>query len=162
MTGPSDDLSDAEVEQLNVAVWSSRGSSHQWPSLVVALAAELSEGGRPEAARRFLRQVGRRMAFSTPLPKAETLQDMEDAINWAWAAHDWGWVRLFAHEEDVRIIHGGWPELSGTPGAEAWADTAAAILEGVYAAWFEAQGSPLTLTEQVHGRVGALEFRHAP
>jgi hypothetical protein len=162
MTLPAVELSDGRVEQLNIAAWSRRGSARQWPPFVVSLAVELQAGARPEAARRFLRQVGRRMASGAPLPKAETLREMEEAINRTWAALDWGWVRLLAHDEDIRIIHGGWPELSGTAGGEAWAAAAAAILEGVYAGWFEAQGSPLKCTEQVPGRTGALEFRHAP
>ncbi len=77
-----------------------------------------------------------------------------------WAALDWGWVRLLACEDDIRIVHGAWPGLAGAADAEAWPETAAAVLEGVYAAWMKAQGSPLGRTEQAPGRPGVLEFRH--
>jgi len=160
MSPPGTDLPDGRVEELNIAAWSQRGSTRQWPAFIAAFAGELAAGARPEAARAFLWYVGRRVASSTPLPPAETLGELEAAINAAWTALDWGWVRLLVGEDDIRIVHGAWPELAGTQGAEAWPDTAAAILEGVYAAWFEAHGSPLGRTEKVSARAGALEFRH--
>jgi hypothetical protein len=71
-------------------------------------------------------------------------------------------VRLFVQEDSVRIVHGAWPGLEAPAEEDPWPVAAAAILEGVYAGWFEAQGSPLERTEQIPGREGTLEFRHAP
>ena len=155
-------LTDRQVEALNAAAWSRRGTARQWPAFVAALAGELTAGARTEAARAFLRHVGRRLAAMAPLPAVETLDELETAINATWAAMDWGWVRLVASETHIRVIHGAWPELPGAVEGEAWAGVAPAFLEGVYAAWFQAQGSPLARTEHAPGRDGALEFRHAP
>ena len=160
MTFPAVELPDWKVGELNREAWILRGTPRQWPPLVVALAQELADAGVPDAARAFLRHVGRRMAEAAPLPPVETLEALQDAINAVWRALDWGWVRLLVRKDGILIVHGAWPELTAPPGGEAWPAAAAAILEGVYAAWFEAQGSPLKRTETVGPRAGAMEFRH--
>jgi hypothetical protein len=160
VTIPTVDLPDWRVAELNREAWSRRGTARQWSPLVIALAQEVATGGMPGAAHAFLRQLGRRMARSTPLPHVETLEAMQDAINAVWAEIDWGWVRLLVREDGIRIIHGAWPELSAPDDGETWPGVAAAILEGIYAAWFEAQGSTLERTKTIGPRAGALEFLH--
>jgi hypothetical protein len=149
----------AETQQLNEAYLAARRCSVQWRAFLAALAVELHVGAEREEVLEFLRAVGRRMAGRLPLTPKDTLPELEAAMNDIWSQVDWGWTRLRPIDEGIAIVHGAYPTAFETDGIM-WSAGAAAVLEGVYAAWFEAQGSPLTTLKRMSDSAMPLEFLH--
>ncbi|MDP1617994.1 cellulose biosynthesis protein BcsD [Phenylobacterium sp.] len=148
-----------ETQQLNDAYLAARRCSAQWRAFLAALAVELHVGTEREEVLAFLRAVGRRMAGRLPLTPKDTLPELEVAMNEVWGQVDWGWTRLRPIDDGIAIIHGAYPTAFETEGVM-WSAGAAAVLEGVYAAWFEAQGSPLTTLKRMSESTMPLEFLH--
>lgn len=115
--------------------------SRQWRTFLIAVSSELFRNADTEDALAFLREVGSHMASLMPLAKVDTLEALEAAINEQWAAIDWGWVSLVATENEVLVKHGASPSFIAQAAGSDWTRSCAAILEGIYTNWFQAQGS---------------------
>lgn len=153
-------LSLKEVHELDQAYHAVRSCSPQWRAFLSAFAVELQTGAEPAEVRGFLRQIGRRMADLVPLPKVETVEALEAAMNEAWGRMEWGWVRLFPEDGGVRIVHGSYPNAFADPSNELWPQGAAALMEGIYGQWMLRQGSPVPVVRRMSKRIDPLEFRH--
>ena len=157
---PPDPLSLEDVRELDRVYHGVRSCSSQWRVFLSAFASELQHGAEPAEVRGFLRQIGRRMADDMILPKADTIEALEAAMNQAWGRIDWGWVKLFPEDEAVRIVHGAYPNAFSDPSHRVWPDGAAAVMEGVYGQWMLAQGSPIPRVRRIPDHVDPLVFRH--
>jgi hypothetical protein len=157
---PPDPLSLEDIRKLDHAYHSVRSCSPQWRVFLSAFAVELNIGAEPAEVRGFLRQIGRRMADNMTLPKTDTVENLEAAMNEAWSDIEWGWVRLFPEDDAIRIVHGAYPNAFSDPSNVVWPDGAAAVMEGVYGQWMLAQGSPLSRVRRVAGHTDPLVFRH--
>ncbi len=153
-------LSQEAARDLDHAYHAVRSCSPQWRVFLSAFALELHVGAEPAEVRGFLRQIGRRMAGSLLLPKTETVEALEAAMNEAWSSIEWGWVKLFPENASLRIVHGAYPNAFSDPSNEVWPDGAAAVMEGVYGQWMLAQGSPTSAVRRISSQSDPLEFRH--
>lgn len=109
-----------------------------WRPFLRALADEVDDAGGAEGRDALLREVGRRLARSHPLPAASRVDVLELEINDALAALGWGRASLAVSEADraLMIDHVGLPGVGGAgdpPGT--WLS---AVLEGVYEVWMAA------------------------
>ncbi len=154
------DLSLAEVRKLDQAYYAVRSCSPQWRVFLAAFAVELQAGAEPDEVRGFLRQIGRRMAEVLVLPKTDTVEALEAAMNEAWSRIEWGWVRLFPEDAGIRIVHGAYPNAFADPTNQLWPEGASAVMEGVYGQWMLGQGSPIPVVRRISDRADPLEFRH--
>jgi hypothetical protein len=157
---PPPPLSLENVREFDRVYHSARSCSSQWRVFLSAFALELHVGAEPAEVRGFLRQIGRRMADDMILPKTDTVEALEAAMNEAWGCIDWGWVKLFPEDDGVRIVHGAYPNAFSDPSHVVWPDGAAAVMEGVYGQWMLAQGSPVSTVLRVPGHIDPLVFRH--
>jgi hypothetical protein len=153
-------LSLKEVRELDQAYHAVHSGSPQWRAFLAAFAVELQVGAEPDEVRGFLRQIGRRMAEHLVLPKTETIEGLEAAMNEAWTRIEWGWVKLFPEDGGVRIVHGAYPNAFADPSNELWPLGAAALMEGIYGQWMLGQGSPVPIVRRISDRIDPLEFRH--
>lgn len=162
MKTPTPWMNDKDVQSADLSYYrrTQRQRSPQWRGFLSALLGELHSGADPEEVRNFMRQVGRRMAQATPLTKVETLEELEAAMNKVWADMDWGWVRLNAVSDGVRILHGAYPDVAGGADAKMWTAAWASVLEGAYTVWLQAQGSPIDKTLRVSDSAEPLELFH--
>lgn len=146
---------------LSLAYHAARQVSAQWRAFAAALAGTFYDNVEADDADAFLRDVGGAMARALPLPKVETLEALETAMNARWAEIDWGWVRLREGQGDVRIIHGASPSAFAEDTAGNWARAAVPVLQGVYRQWFEAQDGPAHLDVSLIGeRAEPLVLRY--
>jgi hypothetical protein len=157
---PPAPLSLEDARELDRVYHTVRSCSPQWRVFLSAFASELTVGAEPAEVRGFLRQIGRRMADLMILPKAETVEALEAAMNDAWSRIEWGWVKLFPEDDAVSIVHGAYPNAFSDPSNDVWPDGAAAVMEGVYGQWMLAQGSPISRVRRVAGHTDPLVFRH--
>jgi hypothetical protein len=158
-------LKPADTQAMDLAYHRAGQCSPQWRAFLAALITELNSGAEGDEVRNFLRQVGKRLAAANPLPKVETLEELQAAMNRLWLAMDWGWVRLAAAPDGVRIVHGAYPDAlgaaeKGDEDGEPWPAAWAAVLEGVYTVWLKAQGSPIDRTTRVGTSRHPLELFH--
>ena len=149
-----------EIGKLDDAYCTLSTCSLQWRAFLASLAIELHLGSESEEVRTFLRAVGSRLASRLPLPKVETLEELETAMNRVWLEVNWGWVRLGADDEGIWIVHGSYPTVMVEDDPDLWSLGCSAVLEGVYSHWLTAQGSPGVKTRRVSRRARPLEFRH--
>ena len=112
--------------------------STQWRSFLHAFSTEFALRGEPQELRILMQRLGSSMAISNALPPAESLQDLELAMNKVWFALDWGWVELIDASDCLSILHHSAP-LKAAFGAESLSWTPA-LLEGIYGQWFEVMG----------------------
>ncbi|WP_269715611.1 cellulose biosynthesis protein BcsD [Caulobacter sp. NIBR2454] len=162
MKTPTPWMADKDVQASDLAYYrrTQRQLNPQWRGFLAALVGELHSGADPEEVRNFLRQVGRRMAQATPLAKVDTLEELETAMNKVWSGMDWGWVRLTAVSDGVRIVHGAYPDVVTQADEKIWASAWASVLEGAYTVWLQAQGSPIDKTLRASDGAEPLELFH--
>lgn len=121
-----------------------RAALPQWQHFNQALALELA-AGLPEAEiRRLFLRIGQRMADTLPVPRCDDTRQLQQAFNAHWEALGWGVAVLQEEADALRIVHACSP-LARQFGPDK-GDWAAALLEGVYARWFESQGLPANLS----------------
>jgi Cellulose synthase subunit D len=133
-----------DLNDTALAYYADRQVAPQWRGFLAALSGELFENIPADQAAGFLRQVGKRMAASQPLPAVETLEALQDEANKALAALDWGFTRLEAGAEVVAITHAAFPSRIDAE-AEHWPRAFAAVAEGLYSGWMAAQGAGASL-----------------
>ena len=118
--------------------------SPQWLEFNRALAAELGAGLPPAELRALFFRIGERVAQSMPVPRCDTLEQLQAAFNARWESIGWGFAALQDNGEHLHITHACSPLAIafGEPSVDDWA---VGFLEGAYQAWFVAQGLPSTL-----------------
>jgi hypothetical protein len=151
------------ADQSALSYLARRGVSPQWRPFVRAL-LDIAGEHLPEAAQDdFLRALGKGMARDMPLPHCATLAALEDAMNVALAAAQWGYVEIALDEANVALLlrHTAAPliPLPNDPAGN-WV---ARVLEGLYQAWLDTQpgaeaGVPVRRTEQAPA---AVVFQYA-
>ena len=116
----------------------------QWTVFNQAFAAELCAGLPSEELRLLFFRIGTRVAHASPVPHCNTLKELQTAFNERLQTIGWGFSTLHEQGEHLHISHACSPlavAFGATPGNE-WT---ASFFEGVYQAWFDAQGVPAGL-----------------
>ncbi|GGX44133.1 cellulose biosynthesis protein BcsD [Undibacterium squillarum] len=122
--------------------------SRQWQFFLKAFAQEFSQKGDVRELRLLMHRLGRRMATMVSVTDGSSLQALEDAMNRVWTDMNWGCVELSEQADALLVLHQFAPlRLAFGPEASVWTP---ALLEGIYAQWFEALGmdSSLRLTQR--------------
>ena len=131
-------MGEQDWQAKTLSYYASRHCSAQWHDFIGVFMQELLGSAGEDDASAFMRHIGEALALKNPLEDAETVEDLEASINVCLDRLDWGWCRLRAGENGIRIIHGAWPMIS-LPEAR-WPQMLAAVLEGAYGAWLRQQG----------------------
>jgi len=121
--------------------------SAQWKQFNRALAAELGAGLPPEENRQLFARIGERVVQGMPVPRCNTLLELQAAFNAQWEAIDWGFCTLHETAEHLSITHACSP-LAMAFGPDT-ADWSSGFFEGAYQAWFAAQGIPAELRVRI-------------
>ncbi|WP_028241757.1 cellulose biosynthesis protein BcsD [Stutzerimonas azotifigens] len=136
-------ISETDIQNRNLAYYGELHDGRQWRPLVMTLVAEMYGSAGAVDACNFLRHVGTRIAAAHPLAEQPTLDELEARLNEVLLALDWGWVRLSVDSQSIRIVHGAYPGVHER--AEHWAQAIAAVLEGMYQQWLQAQNEEVRL-----------------
>lgn len=136
------------------------GLADGFPLLAALIADEVAEASAPAQARAFYGAIGRRMAALESLNGVTDTHSLAIAVNAFWARLGWGEALFTVAADCIMVRHAGAP--LGLPGdaAHVWPDALAAVLEGVYDAWFRALGSGPVLTTRARWDGNVLELRH--
>ncbi len=121
--------------------------SSQWSGFLGVLSEELQAQLSESEYRALLVRLGGRFAQSFELPACASLVDLQDAANKVWSQFQWGYTVFSDAGMQLQISHHACP----LPAAlQVDAELAGGFMEGVYAAWLLAAGSPpeLVLTQQ--------------
>ena len=116
----------------------------QWTGFNQAFAAELCAGLPSEEIRQLFFRIGTRMALASPVPRCNTLKELQAAFNERLQTIGWGFSTLQEEGEHLHISHACSP-LAVAFGPESGNEWTASFFEGVYQAWFDAQGMPAGL-----------------
>ncbi|MCH8622858.1 cellulose biosynthesis protein BcsD [Undibacterium sp. TS12] len=127
--------------------------SVQWRSFLGAFSAEFASKGEEKDLRAFMHQLGRTMSKGYDVTDGSSLQALEACMNRVWSAMNWGWVELVEEADALVVAHHAAPlKVAFGPDALNWSP---ALLEGVYAQWFEGLGMDKSL--RLTQRDGAYE-----
>ncbi len=127
--------------------------SRQWRGFLAAQAEEFASALPPQELATLMARIGMRFAAKHPLSARDTVQNLQDAINHAWSALDWGVAELGQSPAGMEITHRFSP-LAAAFG-EPHADWATGFLQGAYQQWFDAAGGA-GLRVEVTAAVDAL------
>lgn len=152
-------ITESDILAGNLAYYGDRHNNRQWRQLFSILVDEMYQSAGATDACHFLRHVGSRLAAAHPLDEQSTLQALETTLNGVLGELDWGWVRLNVDNRSIRIVHGAYPGIQET--ADHWRQAVAALLEGMYQDWFQAQNQEVRLQVKCtdDSQSGALVFR---
>lgn len=113
--------------------------SPQWAGFLGVLSDELQSQLSEGEYRALLVRLGGRFAQAYELPPCESLQEIENAVNKIWSQFQWGYAVLSDYGRQLHISHHACP----LPAAlQVDASLASGFMEGAYAAWLLAAGSP--------------------
>ncbi len=113
--------------------------SVQWAGFLGVLSDEFQSQLSSDEYRSLLGRLGARFAQVFELPACDSLPQMEAAMNQVWSSLQWGYATLSDSGRHVEVSHHACP----LPAAlQVDASLASGFLEGVYAAWLLAAGSP--------------------
>lgn len=113
--------------------------SAQWSGFLAVLSDELQAQLSADEYRALLGRLGARFAQSFELPECDSLAQMEEAANKVWGPLSWGYATFSDSGRQLLIEHHACP----LPAAlQVETELAAGFLEGVYATWLAAAGSP--------------------
>jgi hypothetical protein len=118
--------------------------SVQWTGFNQAFAAELCAGLPSEEIRQLFFRIGTRVAQASPVARCNTLEELQAAFNERLQAIGWGFSTLQEEGEHLHIFHACSP-LAVAFGPASGPEWTASFFEGVYQAWFDAQGMPAGL-----------------
>lgn len=117
--------------------------SRQWQFFLQAFAQEFSQKGDVRELRLLMHRLGRRMATMVKVADGSSLQALEDAMNQVWSEMNWGCVELSEQADALLVLHQFAPlRMAFGEDASTWTP---ALLEGIYAQWFEALGMDSSL-----------------
>lgn len=136
-----------------------RGVSHQWRLFNAALLDCLEEAGRDAT----LRRAGARLAALSPIPACETLGALEERVNDALAAMDWGHAAFFLDQGRPALVirHLAAPVIATRAAPDgAWV---APVLEGLHQAWLagQTQLAPAPVLRVASASLGCVVLRSA-
>lgn len=120
--------------------------SSQWAGFLGVLSEELQAQLSELEYRALLVRLGGRFAQTFELPACASLGDIQDAANKVWSQFQWGFATFSETGLQLQISHHACP----LPAAlQVDASLAGGFMEGVYATWLMAAGSPeeLQLTQ---------------
>lgn len=126
--------------------YESQQCSLQWRAFLNAFSAEFSTKGDLKDLRLFMHQLGRNMAQNLGFKGGDSLQLLEDNMNAIWGRMHWGWVEVNEEAEALVLLHHASP-LKAAFGEQSLSWTPA-LLEGIYASWFEGMGMDPSLRLQ--------------
>lgn len=150
-------MAEQDWQTRTLAYFTARHCSPQWHDFVSVLVEELFGSVGEEDAKAFMHHLGANLARRHPLPELDTVEALEAGINTCWHSMDWGWCRLRAGENGVRIIHGAWPMVVASD--DRWPQALAMVLEGAYSTWLRAQGGGNVPVRRMRMEVGQpMEF----
>ena len=115
--------------------------SLQWLPVLRAMAMEMPKHLKPADLKNLFFKIGWQFGKDTEylFNKAETLSQLEVALNDFWLRINWGWVKLNEVEGQIDIAH------HAAPLAEAFGDEAlgwsVGLLEGFYQSIFSLLGA---------------------
>jgi hypothetical protein len=116
--------------------------SPQWAGFLGVLSDELQAQLTAPEYRALLVRLGSRFAQVFELSACASLQEIETAINKYWTQFQWGFVVFSDVGRQLQIAHHACP----LPAAmQIDPDLAGGFLEGAYATWLQAAGSPAEL-----------------
>lgn len=141
-----------------------RQCQHQpgWQNVVQVLFSGIQANANDADARAFLRSMGGHLAQQQPLSMSQTVGEFEDNINQLWAKYHWGFVRIDANEQEMRLTHHAWPDTDNVNEKSQWKTAFATFLEGIYAEWLNHQGGQpqVNVRWQDNKGEGSLVFRY--
>lgn len=134
-------------------------------TLLAYVLDEICGVATPAQSSAFLRAVGKRVAADHAITDAGSNEAIFAAMNAAWTTLGWGHATIRFADRDVRIDHSDLPRpqffTDASSGEERWDESVAAILCGVYDAWFTAIGGDAALSTQVVSASGGrVELRY--
>lgn len=135
----------------NLNYHESQQCSVQWRAFLAAFSAEFASKGEPRDLRAFMYQLGHGMGASFAVTDGSSLPALESCMNRIWAELNWGWVQLIEEPDSLVVAHHASP-LKAAFGASALEWTPA-LLEGIYAQWFETLGMDKSLRLSQRGAV---------
>jgi len=139
------------MSQNNAHYYEVQQCSKQWRAFLAAFSAEFASKGELKDLRAFMHQLGRTMALAYTIADGSSLQSLEDSMNVIWSDMNWGWVELVEEPESLVVCHHVSPlKVAFGQDALAWSP---ALLEGIYAQWFEALGMDESLRLSQRGDV---------
>ncbi|MBC3863285.1 cellulose synthase [Undibacterium jejuense] len=117
--------------------------SIQWKAFLKAFSVEFASKGDTSDLRTFMHQLGRTMALEFSIGDGSSLLSLEAGMNKIWSDLNWGWVEIIEEVDSLIIAHHASP-LKVAFGNEAlsWSP---ALLEGIYAQWFDGLGMDKSL-----------------
>ena len=127
--------------------------SNQWRAFLSAFSSEFASKGETKDLRAFMHQLGRTMARGFDVSDGSSLQALETCMNNVWSQMNWGWVELLEEADALVVAHHAAPiKVAFGEQALGWTP---ALLEGMYAQWFEGLGMDKSL--RLSQRDGAYE-----
>ncbi len=117
--------------------------ARQWQAFLQAFSSEFAAKADPAELRGFMYELGWRMAQQFEVKDGSSLQALQACMNQVWSELNWGWVEIQEEADALVLSHYSAP-LSAAFGATALTWTPA-LLEGVYAQWFDALGMDKSL-----------------
>lgn len=150
-----------QITEASLIYYARRQCSEQWRVFLSVLADELAAQMDVPERRQLMHALGRRMAAKLPHPQVASLADLQREINLLWEQMEWGYIRLREEEGYIALTHSCAPlRAAFGPSATQWAP---ALLEGIYAHWFEAFGAgdelELVQISAPRGSDDSMEFR---
>ncbi|MFZ6849488.1 cellulose biosynthesis protein BcsD [Undibacterium sp. RuRC25W] len=137
----------------NVQYYESQQCSTQWKAFLRAFSTEFASKGDISDLRAFMHQMGRTMAQEFSIGDGSSLSALEDSINQIWFQLNWGWAEIAEEADSLVIVHHVSPlKVAFGEDALTWSP---ALLEGIYAQWFDSLGMDKTL--RLSQRKAALE-----
>jgi hypothetical protein len=116
--------------------------SPQWSGFLGVLSDELQTQLTATEYRALLVSLGVRFAQAFELPACNSLKDIEAEVNKYWFRFQWGFAVFSDVGRQLQIAHHACP----LPAAlQIDSDFAGGFLEGAYATWLRAAGSPAEL-----------------
>jgi len=117
--------------------------SIQWKAFLKAFSVEFASKGDVKDLRAFMHQLGRTMASEFSIGDGSSLLALEAGINKVWLQLNWGWVEIIEEVDSLILAHHASPlKVAFGPEALSWSP---ALLEGIYAQWFDGLGMDKTL-----------------
>lgn len=130
--------------------------SPQWAVFLDLLSSELQAQLTSLEYRQLLVRLGSRFGESVPLRACADLTELEREANLVWRHMQWGFVTMTDHGQTLHVTHRASP-LSAALQLDA--EVAGGFLEGVYAVWLAAAGSPQALAlKQVQATGAPMEM----
>jgi Cellulose synthase subunit D len=153
-------LPKASYAETAVAIAARRSCTLQWRIFMDALVVTLPKTVGDEQALHILAKTGDAIAAAHPLPKCESVEQLQAALNDALDTFDWGTTELRETPQALELTLVGYPLLESIDAQTGFA----AVLEAAFDTWISAQstqaGLAMRLAERGIGDYPPLVFRY--